>query len=111
MLRAAVELYRRLDGIPAVRVAVPEFLRELAPDFLCRQRLGLFDIAGALGRGEFEPVQRFAHNLKGCGSGYGFPRLTDLGREMERAAKDRDLPTLHLRMRDLSQYLAAVDIE
>lgn len=106
----AVELYQRGDDIPELRVSVPDFIRELAPEFLRRQRLGLFTAASALKSGDFEPVQTFAHNMKGCGRSFGFPRLTELGRDMERAAKDRDAQSLGHQMEDLREYLTAVDI-
>jgi DNA-binding response OmpR family regulator len=110
-LLQAVELYRREEDTPDLRVAIPEFLRDLAPEFLRRQRLGLLAVVSALQSREFDPVQTFAHNIKGTGRSFGFPRLTDLGREMERAAKDRDASTLDRQMRDLREYLMSVDVE
>jgi signal transduction histidine kinase/DNA-binding response OmpR family regulator len=106
----AIELYQRPVNVAEIRVDVPEFVRELAPEFLRRQRLGLFSIWSALKSGEFDPIQTFAHNMKGCGKSFGFPLLTDLGREMERAAKDRDTGSLQKQVDDLREYLTAVDV-
>lgn len=106
----AVEWYRRGEDVPDLKVEVPDFIRELAPEFLRRQRLGLFAAAGALKEGDFATMQTFAHNIKGCGRSFGFPRLTDLGKEMERAAKDRDGAALGRQIEDLREYLTAVDV-
>jgi signal transduction histidine kinase/DNA-binding response OmpR family regulator len=106
----AIELYQRPDGAADVLVEVPEFLRELAPEFLRRQRYGLLAVSSAHQAGDFEPIQSFAHNMKGCGKSFGFPRLTDLGREMERAAKDHDGAGLSRQIADLRQYLTEVDV-
>ena len=67
-------------------------------------------VSSAYQAGEFEPIQSFAHNMKGCGKSFGFPRLTDLGREMERAAKDRDAAGLSRQIADLREYLTEVDV-
>ena len=109
-LLEAVEICQRPEGASDLRVAVPEFLRELAPEFLRRQRNGLLSVATALRSGEFDSIQSFAHNMKGCGNSFGFPRLTDLGREMERAAKDRDADCVRRQMQDLREYLTEVDV-
>jgi signal transduction histidine kinase/CheY-like chemotaxis protein len=109
-LLSAIEMYQREDGVPDLRVEVPAFIRELVPEFLRRQRLGLFTAAEALKAGDFANVQTYAHNLKGCGRSFGFPRLTDLGRDIERAAKDRDASSLTRQIEDLREYLTAVDV-
>jgi CheY-like chemotaxis protein len=106
----AIAIYQRPDGAADIRVEVPEFIRELAPEFLRRQRYGLLTVASALKAGEFEPIRTFAHNMKGCGRSFGFPHLTDLGREMETAAAARDAGALRKQVADLKDYLTDVDI-
>jgi signal transduction histidine kinase/CheY-like chemotaxis protein len=109
-LLESIRLYQRADGAADQRVEIPEFLRELAPEFLRRQRYGLLGVATALKAGEFDPIQTFAHNMKGCGKSFGFPRLTDLGRDMETAAKNRDSDALRRQLDKLREYLTEVDI-
>ena len=43
----------------------------------------------AVEKGDFETVQRLAHNLKGSGSSYGFDDVSELGAELEKAATER----------------------
>jgi signal transduction histidine kinase/CheY-like chemotaxis protein len=107
----AIELYQRPDDTSEIRVTVPEFIRELAPEFLRRQRLGMLSVAIALKSGEFDSIQSFAHNMKGCGKSFGFPRLTDLGRDIESAAREHDSAALQAQIEELREYLTAVDIE
>lgn len=109
-LLAAVEWYQRREDVVEVRVDVPDFIRELAPEFLRRQRLALFAAASELKAGDFGPMQSFAHNLKGCGRGFGFPHLTEVGRAMERAARDRDAASLQVQIEGLRLYLTAVEV-
>jgi signal transduction histidine kinase/DNA-binding response OmpR family regulator len=109
-LLEAIELYQRPDDASNIRVTVPDFIRELAPEFLRRQRYGMLAVSAALRNGEFDPIQSFAHNMKGCGRSFGFPRLTDLGREMETAAKAGNAGALKEQVAVLREYLTAVDI-
>ena len=109
-LLAAIRLYQRPAGAHEVRVDVPDFIRGLAPEFLRRQRSGLLAVSTALDSGEFDPIRSFAHNMKGCGKSFGFPRLTDLGRDMERAANDRDAVRLRGKIEELREYLTEVDV-
>jgi CheY-like chemotaxis protein/HPt (histidine-containing phosphotransfer) domain-containing protein len=39
---------------------------------------------------QYEELQRLGHRLKGAGGSYGYPLLTDAGRELEDAVKARD---------------------
>ncbi len=109
-LLEAIELYQRPDGGSDIRVEVPDFVRELAPEFLRRQRYGLLSVASALKEGEFQSIQSFAHNMKGAGQSFGFEYLTDLGRQMEMAAKDRDAGALSKQFTSLKEYLTSVDV-
>jgi CheY-like chemotaxis protein len=106
----AVAWYRRGEEVAEVRVEVPEFLRDMAQPFLRRQRLGLFAAAEAIKGGDFAAAQTFAHNLKGCGRSYGFPLLTEMGRAMELAAKERNGEQLGRQVEDMRAYLTALEI-
>jgi len=110
ILLEAIAVYQRADGAASISVQPPDFVRELAPEFLQRQRQGLFAVVMALKKLDFEPIQVFAHNMKGCGRSFGFDRLTEMGRELEHAAKERDVATLRRHLDELREYLVTVDI-
>lgn len=44
-------------------------------------------IAGALAGHDFETLTRLGHQLKGAGTGYGFPAITDAGARVEDLAR------------------------
>jgi hypothetical protein len=64
-----------------------------------------------LAAGNFDPIRRFGHNLKGTGSGYGFPRIGDLGRDIETAAEERDAERVAGRLEVLYQAVIEGDGE
>jgi HPt (histidine-containing phosphotransfer) domain-containing protein len=45
----------------------------------------------AIRAADFEALRAAAHQLKGCGGGYGFPILTEQAAELEQHAKNRAL--------------------
>ena len=93
-----------------VRVSVPKDLEELVPNYLSGRQKDLGAIAGALERNDMETIRMIAHNLKGSGAGYGFERITEIGREMEHAAGCEDgAAVLALRER-LEDYLDRAEV-
>jgi len=71
-----------------IRVIVEADLMPLIPGFLENRRSDLEAIRTALSAGDADTVQRLGHNMKGAGAGYGFEGITELGAELEGAAKE-----------------------
>jgi hypothetical protein len=73
------------------KVHVRRELSDLIPSFLENRyndiRVGMAFIK----RGDLKALRLMGHNLTGSGSAYGFPLISDIGREMERAAVAGDL--------------------
>jgi signal transduction histidine kinase/CheY-like chemotaxis protein len=57
------------------------------PVYLARRRKDVEELRDLLGQHDLERVLVLAHNMKGSGTGYGFPELSKLGAEMEKSAK------------------------
>ena len=62
----------------------------LVPQYLASKDKQIEEARAALASGDFGPVRRFGHNLKGTGRGYGFPPIEEMGRELEQAAIEAD---------------------
>jgi HPt (histidine-containing phosphotransfer) domain-containing protein len=89
-------------------VEMPDGIEELIPPFLASQREGAAGLAAMLSGCEFDGIRRFAHNLKGTGTAFGFPKLSELGITMERSAKEANVADLSGQIRDLRDYLERV---
>ena len=63
---------------------------ELVPGYLAAQTRRIDDATHQLAARDFASIQRFGHNLKGTGSGYGFPEIEKLGSAIETAAAKAD---------------------
>lgn len=58
-------------------------MTELVELFVDRLGATMGEMRAALSAGEFDEVQRLAHQLKGAAAGYGFPGLGEAARVVE----------------------------
>lgn len=81
---------------------------ELVPAYLERREAEIQILETALEAGELPVIQRIAHNMKGTGSGYGVPALTEIGQRLEAAAKSGDGPAIGALITELSDLLVTL---
>lgn len=93
-----------------IPVTIDKDLAELIPEFLENRRKDVSDILYALEKGDFETIRNIGHSLKGVGGGYGFDTITDMGAELEIAAKNQDSDKIREQTEELSFYLDRIDI-
>jgi HPt (histidine-containing phosphotransfer) domain-containing protein len=92
-------------------VKVDPDLEELIPGFLENRARDLDRLRAALVQGDLPTIQSIGHSLKGVGGGYGFMRLSELGAEMEKAAKAGNVAPLGGLVDELADYLGRVVVE
>jgi len=91
-------------------VSVDPDLRELIPGFLDNRRNDVTMLLTALERGSFDTIRIIGHRLKGDGGGYGFEAISEIGRNIEQAAKDRNQEEIRRRVGELAAYLDRVEV-
>ena len=95
---------------PRVVVQVDPDLMPLIPDFLAHRRDDVAAMRLALERGDYAMIRTAGHNMRGCGSGYGFDAITELGTALEQAALHTDAAAIRGSVDALSAYLDRVDV-
>lgn len=85
----------------------PEF-EALRAEYLNNRSSELRALTRALRREDFAVLATTGHNLKGTGAAYGFAELTELGRALESAAKDRDSHRIEALLDETQFYLSLV---
>ncbi len=53
----------------------------------------------------FDSLRTFGHNIKGSGGMYGFNEITNMGAEIESAAKESNLETIKSNLETLHKFL------
>lgn len=108
----AISCYTNPEHHPAVVVvAVDGSLSDIVPIFLSNIRENPATIAKALSSGDLQVPRTLGHNMKGTGTAYGFPAITELGAQIEQAAKDGNVETIRTKASELASYLERLRIE
>jgi CheY-like chemotaxis protein len=89
-------------------VNAPEGLEDLVPRYLSARRQELPELVALSESADFDKLKSIAHNLKGTGTSYGFPDLTEIGAEMETSAGAGDQEKIRQQLVRLSRYLDRV---
>lgn len=91
-------------------VVVDDELRDLIPGYFENRWQDIVLILSALEQGDFELIRTIGHKMKGSGGGYGFDRITEIGRNIEAAAKDSKRQEILDQTNDLQDYLDCVKV-
>ena len=113
-LLEAVVRYRSTDMRPAtqpVGARAEPAMEDLARAYIGKRRSEVPVYMQALEREDFGAIRRLAHNMKGSGSGYGFPALTELGGAIEKAALRAAGSEVRLIVNRFVLYLESVELK
>lgn len=94
---------------PSLVLAHPKLAAQV-PAFLENRRQDIITMLDALGRGEFETVERLGHSMNGAGASFGFQAITDIGAALEREARSADTAASRKWVGELSTYLDGVEL-
>jgi CheY-like chemotaxis protein/HPt (histidine-containing phosphotransfer) domain-containing protein len=78
---------------------------DLLPDYLAHRREDIFALHRALEAGDLEGVAVIGHEIKGSGSLFGFPQITEIGRKIQKSIHDRDVSGVRLQITNLENYM------
>lgn len=85
-------------------------LEDLIPGYLEDRKVECQSIKNLAVNGEFGMVRTTAHGMKGSGGSYGFPKISEIGRDMEIAAGKGNLDDILKQIDALDAYLQAVEV-
>ena len=91
-------------------VHVDSDLEDLIPGYLENRRQDVEAILRAMENKDFEAIRVLGHTMKGTGGSYGFELITDLGRALEKAARDLDEASVKQSAVSLRDYIQAVEV-
>jgi len=93
-----------------ITVVVEEDLRELIPGYLENRRRDITAIREALKGSDYETIRSLGHKMKGSGGGYGFDAITELGHDLEAAAKSEHAEEISRLNDALASYLERLEV-
>lgn len=101
---------RALKQEAKIIVHVDLDIADLIPGFLENRHKDIKTIGEAVTQGDFETIQILGHSMKGAGGSYGFDAITDIGKSLEQAAKDKDAEGIQRSVQELAIYLDQVEV-
>lgn len=93
----------------SIELDLPPEIADLASSYLANRRSELEELHAAAERGDFERIHRLGHNMKGTGTGYGFPEITRIGAALEGAADRAEAEEAARLVAELDRYLRLAD--
>jgi signal transduction histidine kinase/DNA-binding NarL/FixJ family response regulator len=99
------------EGIARTVIQVQEDMADVVPGYLAKRRADFAVYTEALAKEDFVSIKNLAHRMKGTGTGYGFPVLTDLGGALEKAANEKDAARIRESLNRLGPYLDSIELK
>ena len=94
----------------AYEAAVPKELADLIPEFMANRKKDIATLRAALAEANLEQLRFLGHRMKGIGASYGFVAITDLGKQIEDAAKAGTEGALRALVDAYDAYIAKVTV-
>jgi HPt (histidine-containing phosphotransfer) domain-containing protein len=91
-------------------VRVDRDLEDLIPGYIENRYKDVKSIINYLENNDYEAIRILGHSMKGSGGGYGFDKITEIGKLIEQAAKDKDREEIERQTEYLSWYIKEVEI-
>ncbi|MBF0401606.1 MAG: Hpt domain-containing protein [Magnetococcales bacterium] len=85
-------------------------LEEIVPPYLSNRQKDVKLIETMVEQQDFESIRVLGHRMKGSGAGYGFDFISQVGRELEQAAKEERPTEIIAQMAALAAYLGRIDV-
>ncbi len=91
-------------------VRVSSLLSELVREFLATCRTDMLTIRSAMVTADYATVEDLGHRMRRAGGGLGFDFVTDVGGEIENAAKRHDEPIIRGQIKIMQNFLDHVEV-
>ncbi len=91
-------------------VKIDHDLEELIPGFFENRHSDIEELLEALQQNKYDEIKILGHTMKGAGGGYGFDEISEIGKEIEEAALEKNEETIRNLIKRLQVYLEKVQV-
>ncbi len=91
-------------------VSVDKDMQDTAPNYLETKRRELPELFSFHSTGNLEALRKAGHKLAGSGGGYGFDRISELGKQIETLARSGDTEGIAAQLTELKDYIENLEI-
>jgi HPt (histidine-containing phosphotransfer) domain-containing protein len=97
-------------GLEKILIHVDPDLADECPWYLDRLKEYVVAIDRAIHHEDLATIQDTGHRMKGSGANFGFEAVSDLGKSLEQAAKDKNLKSIKIYKETLADYLGRIEL-
>jgi CheY-like chemotaxis protein len=87
------------------KIILDETLLPLIPEYLQNRKKDVRKIKEALDNKDFKRIEDLGHKMKGSGKCYGFEKISTLGHQIERSARERKTREIERSLDQMQDYL------
>ncbi|MBF0153306.1 MAG: Hpt domain-containing protein [Magnetococcales bacterium] len=98
-------------GAEKILVHIDKDLAEIVPGYIQNRWRDVEAMRQAIAKNDMEGLRVMGHRMKGSGAGYGFDAITDIGRKVEKAAKEGQTDDIKQEIDTLVAYLQRIDVQ
>ena len=98
------------EKFTTIIVPVDRDLEEIVPSYLENRRKDVVLLKEFLEQGDFHALHTLGHRMKGSGTGYGFNAISEIGRSIEKSAKESCSDSLKSSIFRLESFLNQVEV-
>jgi len=91
-------------------ISVDKDLQDIVPGYLETRRRELPELLALHAAGDLDALRKIGHKLAGSGGGYGFDRLSELGRQVETLALAGDAGGVGACLAEIKDYLENLEV-
>ncbi len=92
------------------KVSIDKDLQDIVPGYLESRRKEIPELFAAQLAGDLESLRKAGHKLAGSGGGYGFDRLSELGKQVETLSRTGDAAGVAARLVELKDYIENLEV-
>jgi two-component system sensor histidine kinase/response regulator len=103
------------DAVPTyngerIRIPAKAGLEDLIPGYLDSCQKNIVMLVDAVAKADLDAARVIGHGMKGCGLGYGFAAITEIGAIIEQSARGNDGPGVGVQIARLEDFLSRLDV-
>ena len=92
------------------RVSVDKDMQDIVPGYLEARRREIPELFAFCSAGDLDSLRKAGHKLAGSGGGYGFDRLSELGKQVEMLSRAGDAAGVAARLAELKDYIENLEV-
>ena len=100
-----------MRSLKKTRLVISKEIQDIVPSYVAGVKADLDRLKTLTAHGDLDEVVSFAHRLKGVAESYGFPALSEWGKDLEVCAQSGKTKGSSEILEQISSYMDGIEIQ